>query len=358
MASLTKVFTAIEAIESAPGEIEITTTSADLVSDQASSMGFDPGETFTLQELLLGMMLPSGNDAARAIARALGAQPGDSDEQALERFMGRLNQRLRDMGLRETTLVNPDGWGVPGHHSSAHDLAAFTMYALRYPRFVDLISTSEYETAAGYRLRNNNRLLNNYDGLVGGKTGYDNDAGWCLIEVAERDGSTMISVTLDGVAPDDWYDDNRVLLDYAFEQKAARSAAGAGAVGERVGYLDPDAALVARVARAGASLGAPAPSAPLVGGAIPEGAPVTSNRAPNQIARGDADAARRFWTALGVAALVVVGGAARAFRRAAPTPGVRVSAVTTAPRSAVAGTGVPSVRARSGARNVTGARRR
>ncbi|MDP9366307.1 MAG: D-alanyl-D-alanine carboxypeptidase, partial [Chloroflexota bacterium] len=244
MASLTKVLTAIEAIESAPPDLEITTSEADLVSDQASQMGFEPGETFTLQELLYGLMLPSGNDAAQAIARALGALPGDTDEEAVERFVARINERVRNMGLTETTLVNPSGWGVPGHYSSAHDLAVFTMYALRYPRFVDLISTRTYVLPDGRELINNNRLLQRYDSLVGGKTGYDNDAGWCLIEVAERDGMRMISVTLDGIAPDDWYDDNQVLLEYAFEQKAAR-AADAPIAGERVGYLDPDAAVIA-----------------------------------------------------------------------------------------------------------------
>lgn len=328
MASLTKIFTAVEAIEAAPGDVAITTTPSDLVSEQASSMGFGPDETFTLQELLLGMMLPSGNDAARAIARALGAQPGDDDAQALERFVARINQRVRDMGLKDTTLVNPDGWGVPGHHSSAHDLAVFTMYALRYPRFVDLISTYEYETAAGYRLRNNNRLLTGYDDLLGGKTGYDNDAGWCLVEVARRDGSTMISVTLDGVAPDDWYDDNRVLLEYAFEQKAARAAAGGDIVGERVGYLDPDAAVVARNAAAGASLGAPVPIAQ-VDAAPGAGEPGGGTIVPAAVNDDDdrTGSRRQILAAIGVAAAVILGGGLRAFRQTART----------APATAIAG---------------------
>lgn len=333
MASLTKIFTAVEAIEAAPGEVAITTTPSDMVSEQASSMGFGPDETFTLQELLLGMMLPSGNDAARAIARALGAEPGDDDAQALARFVARMNQRVRDMGLTDTTLVNPDGWGVPGHYSTAHDLAAFTMYALRYPRFVDLISTYEYETVTGYRLRNNNRLLTGYDDLLGGKTGYDNDAGWCLVEVARRDGSTMISVTLDGVAPEDWYDDNRVLLEYAFEQKAARTAAGTGVVGERVGYLDPDAAVVARSASAGGSLGV-APAAPAAPAVVPPpvvvpAAPVAAPSAslPRTDPSGDP---RQLLAALAVATAVILGGALRAFRLSRP---VAPATVDSGPRA-------------------------
>ena len=156
------------------------------------------------------------------------------------------------MGLTDTHLVNPDGWGVPGHYSSAYDLAAFTMYALRYPRFVKAFSTGTYETADGsYDFRNNNRMLRTYEGIVGGKTGYDDDAGWCLINVAERNGRRVIAVTMNGVAPDDWYDDNRVLLDYALEQQALRAETGAGITGEVLRFRDPDAAIILAMGSAG-----------------------------------------------------------------------------------------------------------
>jgi serine-type D-Ala-D-Ala carboxypeptidase (penicillin-binding protein 5/6) len=266
-ASLTKIFTAIEVIETAPGDVAITTRESDLVSDMASQVGFSPGETFTVEELLYGMMLPSGNDAARALARGLGAQEGDDDEQARTRFLDRLNQRLLDMGLTDTHLVNPDGWGVPDHYSSAYDLAAFTMYALHYPRFVRTFSTGAYETADGsYEFKNNNRMLRTYEGIIGGKTGYDDDAGWCLVNVAERDGSRMIAVTMNGVAPDDWYDDNRVLLDYGFEQKALRAESAAPGGAEFVRYRDPDAALILAMASAGGTVGEARTSASAAGG--------------------------------------------------------------------------------------------
>lgn len=255
-ASITKMFTAIETIESARPDEVIATTESDLVSDFASQVGFEPGETFTVEELLYGMMLPSGNDAARALARALGAEEGDSDEEALDKFLHRLNQRIDNMGLADTQLVNPDGWGVPGHHSSAYDLAAFMMYALRYPRFVQAFSTLEYETADGaYAFRNNNRMLRTYEGIVGGKTGYDDDAGWCLINVAQRDGRRVIAVTMNGIAPDDWYDDNRVLLDYALDQQALRAQTGAPITGEIASFRDPDAARILAMGSAGAAVG-------------------------------------------------------------------------------------------------------
>jgi D-alanyl-D-alanine carboxypeptidase len=258
-ASLTKVFTAIETIESLPPDTPVITSESDLVSEFASQVGFSPGEEFTVEELLYGMMLPSGNDAARALARTAGAEDGVTDEEAVNRFLARINQRIQNMGLTNTHLVDPDGWGVPGHYSSAYDLAAFTMYALRYPRFVKAFSTGTYETADGsYEFRNNNRMLRTYEGIVGGKTGYDDDAGWCLINVAERNGRRVIAVTMNGVAPDDWYDDNRVLLDYALEQQALRSETGAGITGEVVRFRDPDAATILAMGSAGGTIGRPA----------------------------------------------------------------------------------------------------
>jgi D-alanyl-D-alanine carboxypeptidase len=279
-ASLTKVFTAIETIESGPPDMQLVTSESDLVSEFASQVGFSPGEAFTIEELLYGMMLPSGNDAARALARGLGAEEGDTDEEALNRFLARVNQRVQNMGLTDTQLVNPDGWGVPGHYSSAYDLAAFTMYALRYPRFVKAFSTGTYETADGsYEFRNNNRMLRTYEGIVGGKTGYDDDAGWCLINVAERNGRRVIAVTMNGVAPDDWYDDNRVLLDYALEQQALRAETGAGITGEIVRFRDPDAAVILAMGSAGGTIGEPAPlPAPQEAPAMPQPEPAPAER--------------------------------------------------------------------------------
>ena len=281
--SLTKVFTAIETIESLPPDAPVITSESDLVSEFASQVGFSPGEHFTAEELLYGMMLPSGNDAARALARTAGTEEGDTDEEATNRFLARINQRIQNMGLTDTQLKDPDGWGVPGHYTSAYDLAAFMMYALRYPRFVQAFSTLDYETADGsYHFRNNDRMLRTYDGIVGGKTGYDDDAGWCLINVAQRNGRRVIAVTLNGVAPDDWYDDNRVLLDYALDQQALRAQTGAGITGEVVRFRDPDAATILAMGTAGGMIGGPAvKAAPEVQA---KAAPVLRPAAPQPVA--------------------------------------------------------------------------
>jgi D-alanyl-D-alanine carboxypeptidase len=252
MASLTKVFTATEALHRAALDRQITTEDSDVFDDSSTRVGFGAGETFSLEDLLYGMLLPSGNDAAHAIARDLGTEPGDSGEAGYDRFISWMNERIKLMGLTDTNLVNAHGWGVPNHYSSAYDLATFMRYAVQSPEFLNVISTSNYTTANGYSFGNTNKLLNTYGDLIGGKTGYDDDAGYCLIEVAQRDGNTMISVTLDGVAPDDWYDDNRVLLDYAFDQKAAR---GGQIEGDVAAYTNPDVALLSSASSAGGVLG-------------------------------------------------------------------------------------------------------
>ena len=256
IASLTKVFTTIEALELADLDTPITTNSSDLFSADSTTMGFGPGETFSLQDLLYGMMLPSGNDAAHAIARSLGYREGASDDQAVGNFMDLINQRVADMGLTNTHLVNPHGLSEDGHYSTARDLATFTMYALEYPTFQQVIGASSHTTADGfYYISNTNKLLSSYSGIIGGKTGYDDEAGYCLVEVATRNGSTMISVTLDGEAPDIWYQDNATLLDYAFEAKAEREATGRQITNDRVSYRDPDAAQILAQSRGGSSIG-------------------------------------------------------------------------------------------------------
>lgn len=252
IASLTKIFTAMEAVSIAPLDTIITTTSDDMVSSEATVMGFGPGEQFTLEDLVYGMLLPSGNDAARAIARSLGAQEGDDAETATNRFMGMINQRVQDMGLRNTHLLNPDGWGVPGHYSSAADVAAFMAYTAGNDFVLKVMGTRSYTTSTGYQLTNTNKVLSTAPSVIGGKTGYDDDAGWCLVQIAQRQSTRIIAVTLDGIAPDDWYDDNLVLLDYGFDQQTALR--NREFTGESIAWTNPDAAVFQQAGVASASI--------------------------------------------------------------------------------------------------------
>ncbi|CAN5695028.1 hypothetical protein BH23CHL4_BH23CHL4_09490 [soil metagenome] len=323
IASLTKVFTAIEALERGELDQLITTRSADLYDASSTLMGFGPDETFTLEDLLYGMMLPSGNDAAHAIARALGETPGATDEEAYANFIRMMNERAANMGLANTQFKNPHGWGVEGHYSTARDIATFVMYALKYPTFREIISASTYTTSTGgYTVSNTNKLLNGYSGLVGGKTGYDDDSGYCLIEVATRGDTTLISVTLDGVAPDVWYQDNVELLDTGFAVTQQRVSDGLPAQGELLSYRDPDAALILGSTQSGASIGEPNPAgsqgqSPSLSGqaVIPanQGGGATANTDPNESSNdGPADRSK-IMAVIAVACLIAAVAALKAF---------------------------------------------
>ncbi|MBX6752937.1 MAG: D-alanyl-D-alanine carboxypeptidase [Thermorudis peleae] len=219
-ASLTKIFTAIVALETAPLDTPLTVTAADLVGE--SSMGLHAGDHLSLRTALYGLLLASGNDAAMAIARNLGAEPGDTPQQSVARFVRQENALAEQLGLTHTHLENPHGLDQEGHVSSARDLAVITRYALRNPQFRRIISTRTYEDGQ-YAFSQTNRLLGVYPGLLGGKTGITDRAGYCLMEVAERDGHTIIVVLLHSTA-EAWYDDARTLLDFGFAQLAKQTA--------------------------------------------------------------------------------------------------------------------------------------
>ncbi len=286
IASLTKVFTAVQAMAMAPLDTPITTEDSDLRSPEGdyfgssgTVMGFGVGETYTLEDMLYGMLLPSGNDAANAIARTLGAQPGDTAKQATQRFMDLMNQRIADMGLTDTHLVNPHGWGVPGHYSSAWDVAAFARYVSNDPLLMEMLGTTEYTASNGLQVTNTNRLLKENESIIGGKTGFDLDAGYCLMNIAGQGDERMVAVTLDGIAPGDWYDDNRLLLEYGFDQKQRLLASGESFAGDTASFTDPASVQIARsVVSGGAvsrSTGQPAPAQAEDRPALEEAAPVT-----------------------------------------------------------------------------------
>jgi serine-type D-Ala-D-Ala carboxypeptidase (penicillin-binding protein 5/6) len=216
-ASLTKIFTTIVALETAAFEAEMTVDQYDLVGE--ASIGLQAGETVTLETLLHGLMLTSGNDSAMTISRELGYLPGDSPQESVGRFIDRVNATAERLGLNDTTLRNPHGLDQSGHLSTASDIAAMTMYALDNPVFKQLISTPYY-SGNGREFYNVNRFLDVYPGLIGGKTGITTRAGHNLVQVAERDGHTIVAVLL-GSTRDDWYADAEYLLDLGFSELAA-----------------------------------------------------------------------------------------------------------------------------------------
>ncbi len=221
MASTTKIMTALVALKTAPLDTVISVP-PEAVGVEGSSVYLTAGERLTLEELLYAVLLSSANDAAAAVAIALGG--------SIEGFADMMNATAARLGLTDTQFKNPHGLDAEGHFTSALDLARLTAYALELPELRRMVSTYKHEIPgpSGNRLLvNHNKLLKSYDGCIGVKTGYTKRTGRCLVSAAERDGLTLVAVTLG--APDDWRD-HRAMLDYGFEFFSRVSLAKAGQV--------------------------------------------------------------------------------------------------------------------------------
>ena len=204
MASTTKIMTAIVAIEQ--GDIDRTyTVKLEYTQTEGSSMYLKPGEMVSIRDTLYGLMLMSGNDAALAIAGECGGQ---------EAFVQAMNDKAEALGLTNTHFENPNGLDGETHHTTARELAELTAYAMQNPDLREIVSTKNI-TCAGRTMVNHNKMLSLYEGAIGVKTGYTKKCGRCLVSAAERNGRTLIAVTLND--PDDW-NDHCTMLDEAFAQ--------------------------------------------------------------------------------------------------------------------------------------------
>jgi D-alanyl-D-alanine carboxypeptidase (penicillin-binding protein 5/6) len=178
-----------------------------------SLMGISAGETLTVRELLAGLFLDSGNDAAEALAR--GIVPRD-------RFIRQMNQKAKSIGLVASHFVNPSGLDAPGHGMSAHDLAHVAAYLDKYyPDLAAIAGTTSIAipATAGHKAfypHNLNRLLGSYAGATGLKTGLTDNAGGCMLATATRDGRHLIAVVLNATLHST--EDAAVLLDYGFSK--------------------------------------------------------------------------------------------------------------------------------------------
>ncbi len=205
IASITKLMTALVAVESHPDLSEVVTVEAQwLAGAEGSSIYLSAGEELTLEELLYGMLLESGNDAAQAVACYCA---GD-----METFAQWMNLRADDLGMKNSRFMNPSGLNAEGHYSTAYDMALCAMACMENETIARIVSTRSI-TFGTRTFTNHNKLLNMYDGCVGMKTGYTERAGRTLVSCAERDGQRLIAVTL--TAPDDW-NDHMALYEYGF----------------------------------------------------------------------------------------------------------------------------------------------
>lgn len=212
-ASLTKIMTADVAIDSAPLDTPIRITQ-DAVETEPDHMGVQLNEVIPLRDLLYGMLLNSGNDAAYAIADGLGG---------MDAFVAKMNQRAAQLQLRDTHFANPAGFDDPNHYTSAYDLVIQTTDALqRHPEFKQIVSTKKQiidptKTHGWFGPVNLNNLLWDYQGAFGVKPGLTDNAGYCLVGAATRNGHTVVAVVL-GVPTDRHFFEGAKLLDYGFKR--------------------------------------------------------------------------------------------------------------------------------------------
>jgi D-alanyl-D-alanine carboxypeptidase (penicillin-binding protein 5/6) len=221
IASTTKIMTALLVIESGKLNQSVTVLQKYIdyiIDNDASNAGLLVGDTLTVNQLLYALLLPSGCDAAFALAETVGG--------SFDGFIAKMNQRAQQLGLTQTYYTTPDGLHNPDSagtfgYSTAADLSKLTAYALQYPLFRQVVGTLNYSVAAtttnhAYTWTNTNRLLTTYAGAIGVKTGTTPWAGYVLVFAATRQGHTLLGVIIDSTSNDQRYADATALLDWGF----------------------------------------------------------------------------------------------------------------------------------------------
>jgi len=211
-ASIIKVLTAIQSLKELNLAKAVEGTAEDAAAE-GTRVGVDEGGLYTVNDLLHGLLMHSGNDAAHALARQLGG---------MDTTLLKLNQLAGKLGGRDTRVATPSGLDGPGMSTSAYDIALFYRYAWRNPTFTDIVATRSYDFPGRdgnppYPVENDVKLLYNYPGALGGKTGYTDDAGQTFVGGAQRDGRRLVAVLMRGtrqpIAP---WEQAAHLLDYGF----------------------------------------------------------------------------------------------------------------------------------------------
>jgi serine-type D-Ala-D-Ala carboxypeptidase (penicillin-binding protein 5/6) len=211
-ASIIKVLVAMASLNALPLNKSVEGTDDDAAAE-GTKVGVNAGGVFTVNQLLHGLLMHSGNDAAHALAMQLGGM-----QQALEK----INLLAAKLGGRDTRVATPSGLDGPGMSTSAYDIGLFYRYAWQNPTFADIVATRTFDFPGhgdhpGYELENDNQLLYKYPGALGGKTGYTDDAGQTFVGAANHDGRRLMAVLLHGtrqpIAP---WEQAAHLLDYGF----------------------------------------------------------------------------------------------------------------------------------------------
>lgn len=211
-ASIIKVLVAMASITTLPLNKSVVGTAEDAAAE-GTKVGVDDGGTYTVNQLLHGLLMHSGNDAAHALAMQLGGM-----QQAVEK----INVLAAKLGGKDTRVATPSGLDGPGMSTSAYDIGLFYRYAWQNPTFAGIVATRTFDFPGhgdhpGYQLENDNQLLYRYPGALGGKTGYTDDAGQTFVGAANRNGRRLVAVLMHGtrqpIAP---WEQAAHLLDYGF----------------------------------------------------------------------------------------------------------------------------------------------
>ena len=212
-ASTTKILTAIIALENGRLDDKVT-IHKDACNIEGSAVGLQEGEIISLEDLLYSLMLNSGNDSAVAIAHHVGG--------TVEGFVRMMNEKAAELGALNTHFNNPNGLPDAEHYSTAYDMALISRYAMQNPDFRKIVATKtkiierDYPGAQTY-LENRNRLLWQYDGAIGIKTGYTLEARQCLISAVSKQDREFITVVMKSEGGNIW-NDSKKLFDYCFDE--------------------------------------------------------------------------------------------------------------------------------------------
>ncbi|HEY5468085.1 MAG TPA: D-alanyl-D-alanine carboxypeptidase family protein [Coriobacteriia bacterium] len=210
MASTTKIMTAVVALEKAGVEGTVTVDKTAAMVGQ-SSMGLVQGETFTMGELLKGVLVQSGNDAATLVAEHVGG--------SVSAFVAMMNAKAAALDLTNTHYANPHGLDQAGHYTSAADLAALARYAMRIPVFREIVGTYKVNVRSDrytHVLQSHNDLLKSYAGSEGIKTGWTNNAGYCVVVAVKRGDIELLGVVMGAASEGDRSKQAKRLLDWGF----------------------------------------------------------------------------------------------------------------------------------------------
>ena len=238
VASTTNVMTALIAFERGVDldeEVTISDQAERFVGSVYSNVGLISGERLSVRELLLASLVPSGTDAVYALAEHLG---GGGGKAGVENFVDEMNQKAKQMGLKNTHFENPAGLDSPEHYSSARDMAEIARAAMEYPQFRDIVATEEATISTQDReieLFTTNNLLYTYDPATGIKTGTSPEAGPSLIASAKEGDESYIAVLLDANGENYRFSAAQNLLDYGFGHYEREALISEGRVYEKVG---------------------------------------------------------------------------------------------------------------------------